>query len=124
MAYSSGMSLRRKLITVVETRPYQERAAKLMSREEQFNAITMIAGDPECGVVMRSTGGVRKARFAIQGRGKSGGVRLVYYFHNLNMPVFMLTVFAKNEKANLSAAERSVLKDLVRELVEAYGEKR
>jgi len=123
MAYSVHMSWKRKLITVVETRPYQERAAKLMTKEEQFDAITMIAQDAECGAVMRGTGGIRKARFAIGGRGKSGGVRLVYYFHNLDMPVFMLAVFAKNEKANLSAAERASLKGLTRTLVKAYGEK-
>src|SRR5262245_44930631 len=53
--------------------------------------------------LMEGTGGVRKVRFVVGGRGKSGGVRVVYYFHNEAMPVYLLTVFAKNEKANLSA---------------------
>ena len=92
-----------------------------MSEQEQFDAISMIASDPECGVVMRETGGIRKVRFRLGGRGKSGGVRLIYYFHNLEMPVFLLTVFAKNEKANLSADERKALKGLVRKLTKACG---
>ena len=123
LAHTRDITWERKLITVVETRSYQKRASKLMSREEQFEAITMIARDPECGVVMRGTGGIRKARFSIRGRGKSGGVRLIYYFHNLQIPVFLLTVFAKNEKANLSAEERSTLKVLAQKLTKAYGER-
>jgi hypothetical protein len=118
------MTWKRKLITVVETRSYQKRATKLMSEQEQFDAITMIATDPECGAVMKGTGGIRKVRFRLGGRGKSGGVRLIYYFHNLEMPVFLLTVFAKNEKANLSAEERMTLKGFVRRLTKAYGVKR
>jgi len=118
------MTWKRKLITVVETRSYLKRASKLMSKEEQFDAVTMIASDPESGAVMRGTGGIRKVRFRLGGRGKSGGVRLIYYFHNLTMPVFLLTVFAKNEKANLSAEERATLKVLAQRLTKAYGVKR
>ena len=75
--------------------------------------VQMIARDPDCGAVMRGTGGIRKVRFAIEGRGKSGGVRVVYYFHSEAMPVYLLTVFAKNEKANLTPAERNALTRLV-----------
>ena len=124
MAHDKPMTWKRKLITVVETRSYRKRATKLMSEQEQFDAITMIATDPECGAVMRGTGGIRKVRFRLGGRGKSGGVRLIYYFHNLEMPVFLLTVFAKNEKANLSAEERMTLKGFVQRLTRAYGVKR
>ncbi len=124
LAYHACMTWKRKLITVVETRSYLKRASKLMSKEEQFDAVTMIASDPESGAVMRGTGGIRKVRFRLGGRGKSGGVRLIYYFHNLTMPVFLLTVFAKNEKANLSAEERATLKVLAQRLTKAYGVKR
>ena len=60
-------------------------------------------------------------RFAVGGRGKSGGVRVVYYFHSEAIPVYLLTLFAKNEKANLTKAERNALARLVNELKRAHG---
>jgi hypothetical protein len=76
----------------------------------------MLAENPVCGVVMKGTGGVRKVRFAVAGRGKSGGVRIVYAFRNEAHPVYLLTVFAKNEKDNLTAAERRTLRKVVEHL--------
>ncbi len=70
------------------------------------------------------TGGVRKLRWAIKGKGKSGGARVIYYFHNESIPVFLLSVFAKNEKVNLTQAERAALKSLIPVLVKSYRERR
>lgn len=67
----------------------------------------MVAGDPRAGVALG--GGVRKARIALPGRGKSGGARVVFLSAGEDVPVFLLTVFAKNEKANLSVKERTAL---------------
>ena len=103
-------------ISVVETRSYQARAQKLLTQEEQERVIEMIARDPTCGVLMKGTGGVRKVRVAIGKRGKSGGVRVVYFFHSEDVPTFLLTLFAKNEKDNLSMAERNQLAAFVTEL--------
>jgi len=122
MAY--GEDVRKKLyIEVVETVTYQRKAEKLLTTEEQSSLITMLATDPECGVLVKGTGGVRKVRFATGGRGKSGSVRVVYFFHDLQMPLFLLTVFAKNKKANLSQAERNALKKLTASLVREFGGK-
>jgi hypothetical protein len=76
----------------------------------------MIAQEPASGDLIEGTGGIRKVRFAVGGRGKSGGIRVVYYFHGETMPVYLLTMFAKNEKANLTKAERNALARLVIEL--------
>ena len=62
---------------------------------------------------MRGTGGVRKLRWGKGGRGKSGGVRVIYYFHDELLPLYLLTLFAKNEQANLTARERNTLATLV-----------
>ena len=59
---------------------------------------------------------IRKVRAAVGERGKSGGVRVIYFFHCVDMPIFLLTLFAKNEKDNLSVAERNQLAVLVEEL--------
>ena len=59
----------------------------------------MVADDPQCGVVIPGTGGVRKLRVAASGRGKRGGARVIYLFGGDDVPAFLLAVFAKNEKA-------------------------
>ena len=69
---------------------------------------------------MRGTGGVRKVRFAREGGGKSGGFRVVYFLHDPGMPVFSLTLFAKSDKANLTAAECNQLRGLTTQVVEQY----
>ncbi len=83
--------------------------------------IELLAHNPEAGNVMKSTGGMRKLRFGTGGRGKSGSVRVVYYYYDKSMPVFLLRVYAKNEKANLTQAERNALRGLGKVLVETYG---
>jgi len=69
---------------------------------------------------MQGTGGIRKLRWAKSGSGKSGGVRVVYYYHNESMPLFLLSLFGKNEKANLSTAERNLLAKFTSILVKNY----
>ncbi|MBC8167566.1 MAG: type II toxin-antitoxin system RelE/ParE family toxin [Bryobacteraceae bacterium] len=69
---------------------------------------------------MPETGGVRKMRWRRQGTGKCGGVRVIYYLYNETLPIFMLNVFAKSAKANLSKAESKELKRLIPILVERY----
>ena len=107
-------------ITVVETPSYMRKAEKLLSEEERAEVVTLIAEDPECGVLMRGTSGVRKVRFARQGSGKSGGYRIIYFFHDLDMPVYLLTVFVKSTKSNLTQAECNQLRSLTAILVHAY----
>jgi hypothetical protein len=65
-------------------------------------------------------GGVRKVRFGFGGRGKSGGARVVYLFGGEGVPIFVLAIFAKNEKANLTAAERNALGKMVAGILDDY----
>jgi hypothetical protein len=66
---------------------------------------------------MEGTGGVRKLRWRRGGQGKSGGVRVIYYYHDDLMPLYLLTLFAKGDKANLTKTERNELAGLVDVLV-------
>jgi hypothetical protein len=67
----------------------------------------MLASDPECGGVMQGTGGVRKVRVAVGGRGKSGGARVIYYFHGSDLlPILIFAVFTKNEKRTYRSSRR------------------
>jgi len=124
MTYSLCMADEQRAgITVVETRAFQLHAKSRLSPDEIQDLITAIASSPESGAVMKGTGGIRKVRFAKRRRGKSGSVRVIYYYHSDILPVFLLTVFAKNEKANLTKTEQHDLKELTKILVTTYGVK-
>ena len=104
------------LITVAETPEYIRCAERLLSAADRMEVVEYLAANPKAGDLMQGTGGVRKLRWGRGGRGKSGGVRVIYYFHSDAMPLYLLTVFGKNERANLSKAERNELAGLVRML--------
>lgn len=91
-----------RLMTVAETSLFQRKATELLESDEHDALIDFLSDNPEAGDLIRGSGGVRKVRWAMPGRGKSGGVRVIYYFHSEEMPLWLLTLFAKNERANLS----------------------
>lgn len=109
-------------ITVVETKAFTTSAKGRMKPKEVDALIQLLAAEPECGDLIQGTGGLRKVRFGVGGKGKSGGVRIVYYYCNDTLPVFLLTVFAKNEKDNLSNSDRNALAKVARAIRESYGE--
>src|SRR5580693_7686746 len=106
--------------TVVETAPYLAEAERLFEENEQTSIVDTVSSDPHCGVVIPGTGGVRKLRVAASGRGKRGGARVIYLFGGDDVPVFLLALFAKNEKSDLSQAERNKLARITAELIQSY----
>lgn len=109
------------LQTVVELPEFIRRARAIMSDDERMALVNHVAAQPESGVSLG--GGLRKMRIARKGGGKSGGFRTVYVFGGLHMPIFLLTVFAKNEKDNLTRAEQAAAVELSKLLVARYGER-
>ena len=109
------------LQTVVELPEFRRRAKAIMSPDEQTALVDIVAANPQAGVSLG--GGLRKMRVARQGSGKSGGYRTVYVFGGTHMPIFLVTVFAKNEKDNLAKAEQAALVELSRALIQAYGDR-
>jgi hypothetical protein len=107
--------------TLAETSEYIRLADKLLSEEERQDVRDYLAEHPKAGDLMEGTGGVRKLRWSRGSRGKSGGVRVIYYFHSETIPLYLLTMFAKNEQANLTKAERNELAELVGLLVDAWA---
>jgi hypothetical protein len=106
---------------VIETSAFLgDAAAAGMSEEERFAAVNFIAENPTAGVLMPGTGGARKIRFAGRGKGKSGGYRIVTYFAAPDIPVFMLAVINKGERANLSKAEQNELRKELSAIAEDY----
>lgn len=105
---------------IAELPTYSRLAGKLLSEAERQDLINYLAQHPKDGDVMEGTGGVRKLRWGRGGQGKSGGVRVIYYYHDDLMPLYLLTLFAKGDKANLSKAERNELAGLVDVLVSIW----
>ena len=105
------------MLTIAELPEYSRRAEHLLAGSERQDIINYLAAQPRAGDLIQGTGGIRKLRWSRGGKGKSGGVRVIYYFHSEAMPLYLLTLFAKNEQANLSKAERNALGELVDILV-------
>jgi hypothetical protein len=97
---------------------------KLLDDDERESLIAYLAANPTAGDLIPGTGGVRKLRWALEGRGKRGGARIIHFFHSTRLPLFLLTAFAKNERTDLSQADRNGLRTLTKVLVDTYGRRR
>ena len=78
------------LLSVVETAAYLGKATRMMSETERAAVVDMIASAPRAGVLVSGTGGLRKLRIPLQGRGKRGGGRVIYWFHSEGYPAVLL----------------------------------
>lgn len=111
-----------RLQTVAEMPEFQRRAKAIMTEEEREAAIRFIAMNPTAGVSLG--GGLRKIRIPREGGGKSGGFRTIYIFGGRHMPIFLVTVFAKNEKDNLTKAEQAAAVELSKQIIAMYGDEK
>lgn len=108
-------------VTVVETPEFLSATRKLMTEEERAALVDYLAYNPVGGDLVPGTGGVRKLRWRLEGRGKRGGARVIYFYHSADIPLFALTAYAKNERADLSQRDRNDFRQLTKLLVETYG---
>ena len=107
-------------ISVVETPEFLTATRRIMDDEERAVLIDYLAYNPSAGDLIRGTGGVRKLRWGLPGRGKRGGARVIYFYHSPEMPLFALTAFAKNQRADLSQTDRNGFRELTTRLQDAY----
>lgn len=109
------------LHTVAETAAFRRQAAQAgMTEQEISRLVTHLANNPMAGDEIAGTGGCRKVRVAGRGKGKSGGYRTITFYSGVDMPVFLLAIFSKGERANLSKAERNALSQMTRQIVSEY----
>jgi mRNA-degrading endonuclease RelE of RelBE toxin-antitoxin system len=104
------------LLTIVELTPFLRAAAKVWSEDERAEFVDYMAANPEAGDVIPETGGLRKVRWGRQGSGKRGGVRVVYYYYDMDLPLYLITVYAKAAREDLSPDEKRTLTALAAEL--------
>lgn len=109
-----------KMQSVVETPTYLKAAQAFLSEADRDEIVRMIAAYPEAGDLMSGTGGYRKLRFARPGMGKRGGVRVIYLYGGDDLPIFLITVYAKSEKGNLSKAEQNALAKMAKSFFADY----
>ena len=95
-----------------------------MDDEERAELVNYLAYHPTAGVLVPGTGGVRKLRWGLEGRGKRGGARVIYFFHDMDMPLYLLTAYAKNERENLEQSEIKAFRKLLPILVEINSKRR
>ena len=81
----------------------------MLSEDEHDDLILYVALHPEAGDVIPETGGLRKLRWAAKGRGKRGGSRVIYYFHDIHVPLFLMAIFAKTVQTDLPPRQRKAL---------------
>ena len=113
------------LFHFVESPGFSKRIDKIASLDVLFSLRSDLARNPLLGDLMEGCGGARKGRVGDKGssKGKSGGFRYVYFYIEIAGTISLLHFFGKNEKANLSKAERNEIAKLVKELKRLYGEK-
>ena len=111
-------------ITVIETPEFLSATRKLITDDDRALLVDYLAYHPMAGDLIRGTGGVRKLRWGLEGRGKRGGARVVYFYHDMDMPLFALTAYAKNERSDLSQQDRNDFRQLTALLVRTFKRKK
>jgi hypothetical protein len=97
---------------------------KLMDDAERGKLLEYLAYNPTAGDVIQGTGGVRKVRWGLEGRGKRCGARVIYFFHDLEMPLYLFSAYAKNEHENLDQSELKAYQKLAQILVDIHRMRR
>jgi hypothetical protein len=100
----------------IETPTFTRLLTSLLTDDEYVGVQNILVETPDRGDVIKSGGGIRKLRYALPGRGKSGGVRIIYYWIRDNQQIYMLLIYPKSKKDNLTDKETAILRELVKEL--------
>ena len=107
--------------TVAQTQSFIRAAREVgLSEADVDRIIDLLAIDPDAGDEIPGTGGCRKIRVAGRGKGKSGGYRTITFYSGPKIPVFLITVFSKGERENLSKSDCNVLKMLTKTIADEF----
>jgi len=104
------------MITIIEFPSFLSQVGLSISVTERDELIDFLARNPEAGDEIPGTGGVRKLRWSGKGKGKRGGLRIIYYFYNETAPVFLLTVYGKGVQEDLTHEQKKKIASLAKAL--------
>ena len=107
--------------TLVPIGSFEERAHRLLGKAGFDDMLEFLARRPKAGRIIKGTGGLRKVRIARAGKGKSGGTRVIYYYHNEGKPLLLLLIYAKATQDNLTDAQKAQLKKHVDAIIDEFG---
>jgi hypothetical protein len=102
-------------VVIIETSIFTRQMQALISDDEYRQLQMALVLHPELGAVIPGSGGLRKARWSISGRGKRGGVRVIYYWAVVHDKILMLFMYAKNEQDDLTSDQLKVLRKIIEE---------
>ena len=100
-------------MVIIETRIFTRRIKELMGDDEYRELQEALVNRPGMGDIIQGTGGLRKVRWRQEGRGKSGGVRVIYYWMTKNEQIYMLYIYQKTKQEDLTSEQVKVLKSIV-----------
>ena len=98
---------------IFSTKTYERAIRKLITGSARREMEAAIAADPRAAPVIPGTGGIRKIRWAIPGRGKRGGIRTIYFYHAGPGAIYLLTAYAKADQDDLTPDDRKAWSRLV-----------
>ncbi len=107
--------------TLVPIGTFERKACRLLGKAGFDDLLEFLARRPKAGRVIQGTGGLRKVRVARPGKGKSGGTRIIYYYHNEDTPIFLLLIYAKADQENLTNSQKAQLKKYVDAIIGEFA---
>ncbi len=102
-------------MVIIETSIFTRQVEDLLPDDEYRKLQAALVGNPNLGQLVRGSGGLRKVRWGLPGRGKRGGVRVIYYWATKEDQLYMLLMYAKSEQDDLTPAQLKILKKIVKE---------
>ena len=123
MTYNKIMNNEMIPQVIVETTPYQRAVEKFWDVETQIEFKTYVGLNPCSGDLIPGTGGIRKIRWQGSGRGKRGGVRVIYYVYDDSRPIYLLYAYPKNVQVDLSEDEKRAFRNIVEEMKAIFHRK-
>ena len=103
----------REMRTVIETPTFEKHVDAYWNSDERLQFVAWIAANPNAGVVIPGSGGVRKLRWVSRDSGKRGGLRIIYYNQSLDELIWLLTIYGKSVRANITAQQLRALKETI-----------
>ncbi len=107
--------------TLVPIGTFEDKARRLLGKTGFDDMLEFLARRPKAGRIIQGTGGLRKVRVARPGRGKSGGARVIYYYHDGQKPILLLLIYAKADQENMTNKQKARLKKYVDEFIDEFG---